>query len=407
MMALAGCGGGGGASTAPAQNPPPVVPTNAPSSSYVTPTFTIVTGTTSSSTNRNPKYISAGALSVKITLTNPPSGMAPAATTKMTDINGASGNNCATGCTVPGPASPPGNDTYTVTTYSATGAGGSALATATKTFAIAAGSPNTGLAIVLHGIVASVTLTGTPSTGNANTPIGSTPLTVNVKDASNNSIVGNGTLNNGQYADSTGADNNITVTVNETDPNGVTLVAGGSTPGATQNSQYSVTLHNSTDTVAFVYGGLAENVKTVTAAAATGGFTSSQNFTPALNAITPSSGTQIDLYVPSDVGGTGSSGSQTFSELGYTNSPYNKDFSFTFTPTSGFSTPCNQIATITQPSHGVMTATAPAASKPPAAGKCDLVINDNLTTAGHTATATTVVTYTTSSVSASSKHRKN
>ncbi|HEV2642592.1 MAG TPA: hypothetical protein VGT98_07795, partial [Candidatus Elarobacter sp.] len=189
-------------------------------------------------------------------------------------------------------------------------------------------------------------------------------------------------------------------------PLGATLVAGG---GATQNTNTNVTLHNSTETIKLHYAGLAENVKTFTVAATGATSNTASTFQPTLQAITPSSGTEIDLYVDSTTGGTGSSGTSTFTEAGFTGATYQQAFSSTFTMTSGFSTPCNQIATVSQgggANVGIFTVTAPTAATPPAAGSCDLVINDNLTQAGHTSTAKTVVTYTTSSVSASKHNRK-
>ncbi len=96
-----------------------------------------------------------------------------------------------------------------------------------------------------------------------------------------------------------------------------------------------MTLHKDTESVKLHYAGLAENVKTITAAA-TGATNQTANFQPTLQAITPSSGTEIDLYVPGDVGGTGSSGSQTFTEAGFTGATYQQSFSSTFTQTSGY-----------------------------------------------------------------------
>ena len=412
MMALAGCGGGGGANTAPN---PQVPVTTVPQGDLVTPTFTLnLGGKTGSSTTRDPKYIDGvNTLSVKITLVSnngtPTTVTNPTVTT---DVNGGSGTPCNPTCTVAGPPSPPGTDRYTVTTYDATGGGGNALSTATKDFTIVAGSPNTGLSITLFGVVKSFTVSGVPSPPNAGTTPADATLTITVKNAAGGTITGT-------YGDSSTAAGYIsggglngtpvTVTVNETNNLGTTLVAGGSTPGATQNSTTSVTLHNDTDTVKLHYAGLAENVKTITVTATGATTNNSTTFQPVLQPITPASGTQIDLYVDSTTGGTGSTGSQAFTEAGFTGATYQQSFSFTFTPTSGFVTPCNQIATISQGTGanvGVFTATAPTAATPPAAGKCDLVINDNLTQGGHTSTATTVVTYTTSSVSASAKHRK-
>lgn len=416
MMALAGCGGGGGANTAPnPPNPQPPPPTTAPASSYVTPQFTLTFpgGPSGSSASRNPKYLNGtSTLSVAITLVS--NNGTPTTVTQptiVTNVNGASGHACNPSCTVSGPPSPPGTDRYIVATYDATNTTGSpltgnVLSTATKDFTIVAGSANTGLTIVLFGVVSSLTVGGVPSP-NAGTTPADTTLTVTAKDAAGGTITGT-------YGDnSTGAGyignlalngTPLTVTINETDANGATLVAAG---GATQNSTTSVTLHGSSDSVKLHYAGLAENQKTVTVAA-TGATNVTANFQPVLQPITPASGTEIDLYVDSTTGGTGSSGTQNFTEAGFTGSPYNQTFGFTFNPTSGFSTACNLIATIAQgtgSNGGKFTATAPAAAAPPTAGSCDLVINDGLTQGGHTSTATTVVTYTTSSVGASSKHR--
>jgi len=408
MMALAGCGGGGGGTnTAPNPNPPVQATTAPTQGNLVTPTFTLNLGPKSGSTaQRNPKYINGTASkSVKITLVSnngtPTTVTNPSVTT---DLNGGAGTtSCPGSCTVPGPPSPPGTDRYTVTTYDAAGGSGNVLSTATKDFTIVAGSANTGLTIVLFGVVKSFSISGVPSP-NAGTTPADTPLTVNALDADNGTITGtygDNSTGAGYISDLALNGTPVTVTINETNANGATLVATG---GATQNSTTSVTLHNNSDGVSLHYAGLAENQKTITAAA-TGATSGTANFQPMLQAITPASGTEIDLFVDSTTGGTGSTGGQTFTEPGFTGT-YAQSFTFTFTMTSGYSTPCDQIATITQTSPGVFTATAPAASKPPAAGSCDLTINDNLTQAGHTSTATTKVTYTTSSVGASSKHRK-
>ena len=277
---------------------------------------------------------------------------------------------------------------------------------------LVAGSGNTGLGIVLFGIVKSFAVSGVPSPPNAGTTPADATLTITVKNAAGGTITGTyGDNSTGAAYISGGGLNGtpVTVTIDETNNNGTTLVAGGSTPGATQNSTTSVTLHNDTDTIKLHYAGLAENVKTITVAATGATTNNSTTFQPTLQPITPASGTEIDLYVDSTTGGTGSTGGQTFTEAGFTGAPYNQSFTWTFTPTATFVTPCNQIATMTPVSGtggGVFTATAPAAAQPPAAGSCDFVINDNLTQGGHVSTAKTVVTYTTSSVGASSKHRK-
>ena len=408
LFALVGCSGGGNSQPAPPTGPDP---TAAPvlQSGLVTPTFTLVIPAPGSSTGRSPQYINGAAtLSVSITLVSnngtPTTVTNPTVTT---NVNGTSGTPCNPSCTISGPPSPPGTDRYSVTTFSAIGGGGNVLSTATKDFTIVAGSANPGLTITLFGVVKTFSISGVTAPNAGTTPADAT-LTVNALDAAGGTITGT-------YGDnSTGAGyignlalngTPVTVTINETNALGATLVAGGSTPGATQNSTTSVTLHNNTDTVKVHYAGLAENVKTITVAA-TGATNNTANFQPTLQPITPSSGTEIDLFVDSTTGGTGSSGSQTFTEAGFTGATYAQSFTFTFTMTATFTTPCNQIATISQGTGanvGVFTVTAPIKTTPPAAGSCDLVINDNLTQGGHTQTAKTVVTYTTSSLSASGK----
>jgi hypothetical protein len=407
LFALVGCSGGGNTGTqfvAPAAPNPTATPVL--QSDFVTPTFTFVIPAPSSSTGRAPQYINGtSTLSVSITLIS--NNGTPTTVTNPT-VNTNITPPCAP-CTVPGPPSPPGTDRYTVTTYDAVGGAsgtGHVLSTATKDFTITAGSANTGLTITLFGVVKTITI-GAPAAPNAGTTPADATLTVTAQDAASGTITGT-------YGDnSTGAGyisnlalngTPVTVTINETDANGATLVASG---GATQNSTTSVTLHNNTDVVKLHYAGLAENQKTITAAA-TGSTNGTANFQPTLQAITPSSGTEIDLYVDSTTGGTGSSGTQNFTEAGFTGAPYNQLFNVTFTITSSFSTPCNQIATVSQgtgSNGGKLTATAPAAATPPLAGSCDMVVNDGLTQGGHVQTAKTVVTYTTSSVGASSTKR--
>jgi hypothetical protein len=401
MMALAGCGGGGGGTTTTPSQP---AATTAPSGNLVTPQFTFDFGKSGSNTARSPQYIDAtNTKSVTITLISnngtPTTVTNPSVTTNITPP--------CTPCTVPGPPSPPGTDRYSVTTFDTNGGAGNALSTATKDFTIVAGSANTGLTITLFGIVKSLTI-GAPAAPNAGTTPADATLTVTAKNAAGGTITGTYGDNSTGAAYITGGGLNgtpVTVTINETNANGATLVASG---GATQNSTTSVTLHNDTDVVKLHYAGLAENQKTITAAA-TGATNGTANFQPTLQAITPSAGTEIDLFVDSTTGGTGSTGGQTFTEAGFTGAPYNQSFTWTFTPTSGFTTACNLIATMTPASGtggGVFTATAPAAAAPPTAGSCDFVINDNLTQGGHVQTAKTVVTYTTSSVGASSKKRR-
>ena len=404
MMALAGCGGGGGGRHRPEPESPGSTNDRASQGDLVTPTFTLNLGTKSgSATQRNPKYINGTASkSVKITLISnngtPTTVTNPSVTT---NLNGGAGTTtCQGSCTVPGPPSPPGTDRYSVTTYDA--AAGRRQRAVDRDQGLhhrrRLGEHRADHRALRHR---QVVLDQRRSVAERGHDAG--------RHDAHRERARRGRRHD--HRDVRRQQHRCRLhrrprperyAGNRLDQRDECDSARRSSPagGATQNSTTSVTLHDSSDTVELHYAGLAENVKTITAAA-TGATNGTTTFQPMLQAITPASGTQIDLFVDSTTGGTGSTGGQTFTEAGFTGT-YAQSFSSTFTMTSGYTTPCDQIATIAQSSPGVFTATAPAASKPPAAGKCDLTINDNLTQAGHTSTATTVVTYTTSSVGASS-----
>ncbi|MFN2529462.1 MAG: hypothetical protein ABR584_12185, partial [Candidatus Baltobacteraceae bacterium] len=140
----------------------------------------------------------------------------------------------------------------------------------------------------------------------------------------------------------------------------------------------------SSDVINFNYGGLAIAPATLTASA-TGATNGTASFTPALSPIvysgpTVSSLPEIDLYAAT---GTGSSANFTASEVGWTNSPYNR--SITASQASG----CSNIST-TSPASGTSFTTAAVAS--PIAGTCTLTLSDF--TSGQTKGIT--LTYTTS-----------
>jgi hypothetical protein len=336
----------------------------------VTPTFQItVPAAKSAAAKRNPKYVGAGALSVTITLDTvnsgaPPNGLVTTATTNVT------AGSCSAGCTVSGPAVPPGTDAFSVTTFDGTNATGNQIAKtpAPQTFTVTAGAANGPFIITLDGIPASFTF-GAIAGGTAGTA--SAPaLSIAVLDADGNTIAG-------AYANP--------VTLSDNDASG-DLVNGTSLKVGAGAAATSVTLLSSTDAAAatFAYGGLALASPSLTLSA-TGATASARTFTVALQPIvvTP---TSTNLYAPS---GTGSSGSFAVSEVGWSNAPYSKTFTLG-TATCSTGTAATTFALGTS-DHVTWTDSAPAS---PVAGNCTVPIAD-FTGSGHSGSVT--LTFTTGS----------
>jgi hypothetical protein len=205
--------------------------------------------------------------------------------------------------------------------------------------------------VTLQGVPKTFTITGTPS-GTAGTAFGSpSTLTLAVKDADGNTITGT-------YAN--------TVTLADSDVSGV---QGSQLTVNSGTAATSVTTTQSSDVLKINYGGLAIAAATLTASA-TGATSGTATFTPVLSAIAytgPLNGStpELDLYMPS---GTGSTGSFTASEVGLTNSPYNKSLN---AGTSG----CGSIGTISPASGTSFTFTVVAS---PSAGTCTITVTDGL-----------------------------
>jgi hypothetical protein len=333
----------------------------------VTPTFRItVPAVKNAATKRSPKYVGAGTLSVTIVLDTvnggaPPNGLLTTATTNI------SAGSCSAGCTVNGPAVPPGTDQFSVTTFDAAGATGNQIAKtpAPQTFTVTAGAANGPFSITLDGIPASFTFAAITA-GTAGTTSSQT-LSIAVLDADGNTIAGT-------YANP--------VTLNDNDASG-DLVNGTSLKVGAGAAATAVTLLGSTDAAAvtLAYGGLALASPSLALSAA-GATASSQTFTVALQPIvvTPAS---ENLYALS---GTGSSGSFAVSEIGWSNAPYNKTFTLG-TPTCSTGTAAATFALATT-DHLTWTDTAPAS---PAAGDCTVPIAD-FTGSGHSASVTLTFT---------------
>jgi hypothetical protein len=230
------------------------------------------------------------------------------------------------------------------------------------------------------------------------------------------------------YVDSTGAAINITLSDPDTSLHGSCVVNSG-TSTCTSGAATSVTFAGPDVTRVFAYDGLAENPLTLTASAS-GATNGTAPFQPNLNApvfngsqATPtgvalSGSAEIDLFSAS---GIGSTGSESFTESGWTNSPYNHALIFANTGacTSGAgisATSMADIATIAAGANSTangtpFTATIASGAGLPKAGSCPSRISDGLgtTTGGSNTTGsstTLTVTYTNVSITGSSKRRQ-
>jgi len=422
VLALAACGGGGGGSSTT-----PTTPSNpgnggtgtTPSSKYVTPTFIIKIPKRGSKMKnakvRNPQYVSSMVLSVKITLTADSVSIDPATLSGNPAITNVSSGSCSSGCTVNGPPSPPGTDSFTVVTYDANDAGGSALnAGQLNNVTITAGQSNP-QTITLGAIPITLTLSNVPKgVFTAGTAGQSDFVSVVAADADGNTIPTSQSPAV-KYVDATGAALVVTVSDPDTNPHGSCFVSSG-TSTCTTGAATSVTLAGPDNGASLAYDGLAENPVTLTASAP--GATSGTDTTyPTLNApvfnasqATPSgvalSGSaEIDLFTTS---GTGSTGSESFTESGWTNSPYGHALTVTGNGTCTNAGPLSTFATVTAGTNDTtngtpFTATAVAS---PVAGNCPVTIGDGLSLNTTDGSATLTVTYTTSGISASGKQHR-
>jgi len=424
-LALAGCGGGGGGST---NAQPPAPQTSAPQSGLVTPQFTIVIpgpGTSSSARSpkgqRRPNFVSTATKSVTITLVsvNGSTSNLPHPTSVTTDIDN-SGGACNSGCVVNGPPSPPGvPDAYTITTFDATGGTGNVLDKGAVTFTPTAGQNNI-TNVTLNGVPFTVTIAGVPANWSANTAGQTTNLTVTVKDHAGQTITG--TYN---------------TSVRITDPdaettNGTHLTGTHVGAGCTNSC---VDLTTDADVVTLNYGGLAENPVVLASSnadvTADSGTAGTGTFTPLLKPILPvgcvtvacnggGAGTDtnpttslggdgIDLFTTDNTSPVGYTGTVTYFEQGYTNTPYNKVLSAT-AGTCSAGGPVTAYANVSAPVDAANATNFTYTANAAVAGACPFTVTDGLTDHTNTAPDTTTqptyqVTYTTSQIKASAKQR--
>jgi hypothetical protein len=417
VLALSACGGGGGGTSGAPQPPAPTAaPTTVPAG-FVTPQFVLVIpGRKGSTKNRTPQYISSATASVKITLTSDSIGVDPTTIGGNPVITNITAGSCNSGCAVNGPPTPPGTDSFTIVTYDANGATGHAInAGQANNISVTAGQSNP-IPVTLGAIPATLSISNVPS-GAGSLSAGTTGQTTAISIIA---VDGHGdTIPTAQspavfFAAVSGAALNVTVTDPDTQLHGSCVINTG-TSSCTSGSPTSVTFSGPDITRLLAYDGLAENPVTLTASAS-GATNGTASFAPALHApvfnssqATPSGialtgSAEIDLFTPS---GTGSTGSESFTENGWTNTPYNQALLVTGTPSCTNAGPLSTFATVSAGSNSTtngtpFTATAVAS---PVAGNCPVTVGDGLSLNSTDGSATLTVTYTTGTVNANSKKR--
>jgi hypothetical protein len=254
VAAIVGCSGGGQSNLPRTSAPPNTGGSSAApaAKSKATFTLTLPLHTDTSASGRTPKYISPNAQSIAISVAVGTASPGPATVANLT----ASSPNCTAApgagtltCSIVVPA-PIGSDTFGVSLYSATNAGGSVLSSATITGTVADNAANT-IPITLNGVVASITVI--VADGLDVIPGGyatSVPVVVTAQDASGATIVGPGDYANPislANADTSGITSLSTTTVSgpstavtltyaPTNANGGVLDVAGLPVGATQIS---------------------------------------------------------------------------------------------------------------------------------------------------------------------------
>lgn len=292
----------------------------------------------------HPLYVTADIASVQITLDSV-NGSAPTTGGPLSVTTNLTITSCP--CVVYGPGVPPGSDTFTLTAYDEPNATGNLIATASPTYTIASGQANNEN-VTLNGVPAAVSLVAPNAT--AGTAFrGPASISVTVEDGDGNTILGT-------YA--------TPVSITDSDTSGASSI----TTSGSDNPQPGELL-SSSDTATLGYNGLAIAPVTIAARAKTA--STAASFAPALQPITITTPdlqnpgfAGVDLYATS---GTGSTGTFSASEIGWTNAPYNQ--SFAATTASG----CNNVATVAPASGTSFTATVAGAPTP---GTCALTLAD-------------------------------
>jgi hypothetical protein len=301
----------------------------------------------------SPRYISPATNGMSLTFVGP---------TRLKEAIGLTPSS--PGCTISGGATNcrtsarvlPGRYTASVSTFNQAPVGGSIpgtaklLSTASHApFTINAGFDNA-VNFTLSGVPSSFVISGMPS-GSAGTAfVAQQNFVVTAKDAGGYTIVG-------AY--------DTAVTLADSDSTGATTLAttGSDDPPAGE-------LLSSSDVPTLTYTGLAISPATISVQAS-GATEKTATFAPALSAIVIGTSDSmnpsfagVDLYAPS---GAGSLRNFTASEIGWTNSPYNKSFN------TSAGTGCSSFANVVPVSNTSFDAVAVPS---PEAGTCTFTFND-------------------------------
>jgi hypothetical protein len=289
--------------------------------------------------------------------------------------------SCAKGCTVAGPQSPPGTDVYSITIFDGANGKGNKLAAVSATAKVAA-AKNTVVSASLSKIPAYLKF-GTVPSATAGTPLTSV-LPLSVEDADHDTITGS-------YSTP------VTVTSSDASP----IAQGSALQVGSGSVSRTVQLTTSSDALKLVYGGLAIGPVTLSASA-TGVSRANVQFAPSIGNLgykgpEVNGAPEIDLYNPTS-GQTGNSSSFSLSQAGWSESPYDKGFTYAL---GGGSNNCTSFTVSPRSGTGTSFTVSVAASPAPTAGTCILTA-----TGATTSSAVKVaLTYTTGSVGLEGKHR--
>jgi len=317
----------------------------------------------------NAASVPKGSVSVAITLTKVGTKAVKPPKKTVTNLT-----KCTAGCTVPGPVSAAGSDTFTIVVTNGKSGAGKTLRSGTLVGKVKA-TKTTLTSPTLLGTVATVVVAnGTGVAGTASAP----SLAVTAKDASNNVVTGT-------FAN--------TFTVTDADTSGATTLTGGASGTASVR-----TFTASTQNLKVNYTGLAIVSASLKPGGAgitgtTGTFTVTNADVAAVIVPTPQTANEIDLYATS---GTGSSATATFSQKGW-GSPFNKKFAFA-TAATGAHPNCSSY-TIT-PGTGTGVAYTVKATATPSYGACAMTV-----TGGAGRTKVITLTYTTTGIGINGRHQ--
>jgi hypothetical protein len=317
----------------------------------------------------NKASVPPGSVSVTITLTKVGKKAVKPAKKTTTNLT-----KCSAGCTVPGPVSAAGSDTFTIAVFNAKSGKGKILRSGTLVGKVKA-TKTTLTAKTLAGTVATVAVgSATGASGTASAPV----ITVTAKDASNNILTGT-------FAN--------TFTITDADTSGATTLTGGAS-GTTTSRTFTA----STQSLVVNYTGLA--IAPVALNPGGTGITGTAGTFTVTNAdivagIVPAPTTplEIDLYATS---GTGSSATLTLTQAGWSGA-FARNFTYA-TAASGATPNCSSYG-IT-PASGAASVYTISATGSAVAGTCAMTV-----TGGGGRTKVITLTYSSTSIGINGRHK--